>query len=153
MTRPASPPSWIVPVQAVAEGALLLPGGPRLPLPAGSRAVGAGLLVLGCGAVAASAAALRRDLTAAVVPRDGARLRTAGAYGLSRHPMYVGLLLASAGTVLVRGRVSTAVAAAVLAAVLHVKAGEEDRVLAGRFGGAWQEYASRVPRLVGLPRR
>lgn len=67
--------------------------------------------------------------------------------------MYVGLLLASAGTVLVRGRVSTAVAAAALAAVLHVKAGEEDQVLARRFGGAWQDYASRVPRLVGRPRR
>lgn len=131
----------------------LLPGGPALPLPRWSRLVGAAGVVLGGTVAVASAAALGRDLTPSVEPRDGAGLRTTGPYALSRHPLYAGLLLASAGTVLLRARAGTAGAAAALAVVLHLKADAEEQVLARRFGGAWEDYRARVPRLLGLPGR
>lgn len=147
----------LVAVQLAAAAAHLLPGGPPLPVPSAlrgpARVAGAALVVVGTTLAAASAAQLGRHLTPRVEPRDGAVLRTDGLYGLSRHPLYAGLLVASAGTVLRRGRVVPALAATVLAGVLHVKAGEEDRVLAERFGGRWRAWAARVPRLVGVPRR
>ncbi|WP_336922952.1 methyltransferase family protein [Aquipuribacter sp. SD81] len=147
----------LVAVQLVAAAGHALPGGPRLPLPAAwrrpARLAGAALLVAGTGVAVTSATQLGRDLTPRPRPRDGAVLRTDGPYALSRHPLYAGLLAASAGAVLVRGRVTTALSAAVLATVLHVKAGEEDRLLAERFGPAWRAWADRVPRLVGVPGR
>lgn len=149
---PWDPHPWLVPAQVAAVAAHALPGGPGVRPPAGLRALGA-CAVVGGGALAAAAAAqLGRDLTPAVVPREGAGLRTDGLYGYSRHPLYAGLLLGSAGVVLLRGRLVTSLAAAALAGVLHVKAGAEDRVLAERFGGEWRRWSGRVPRLVGLRR-
>ncbi|MGJ7442363.1 methyltransferase family protein [Aquipuribacter sp. MA13-6] len=144
---------WLVAVQVVALGSHLLPGGPGVQVPVLLRVAGAVSVVTGLGVAGASARALGPDLTPAVAPRPGAPLRTEGVYALSRHPLYAGLLGASAGTVLLRGRASTLLAAVVLAGVLHVKAGAEDRVLAERFGEQWQEWSEEVPRLVGRRRR
>jgi protein-S-isoprenylcysteine O-methyltransferase Ste14 len=149
---PWSPPGWLVPAQGAALAAHLLPGGPRLHVPALLRAAGWVALVSGGLLMAAATGTLGKDLTASPTPRAGARLRTDGVYSLSRHPLYTGTLLTSTGAVLVRGRLTTALAAVVLAGVLHVKAGVEDRVLAERFGQAWRTYAARVPRLLPHPR-
>lgn len=146
------PHTRLVAVQAVALAAHGLPGGPGVRLPAPVRAAGFCALLGGGTLATAAAAQLGRDLTPSVAPRDGAPLRTDGLYGRSRHPLYAGLLLASAGTVLLRGRLVTLLAAGALAGVLHVKAAAEDRVLAERFGERWQRWSERVPRLVGLPR-
>lgn len=134
------------------DGPHALPGGPQVRLPPLIRV--AGLVAVGAGGalIAVAALSLGRQFTIAVTPLPQAQLRTAGLYGLSRHPLYSGWLVASAGMTVVRGRASTAVAATVLAGVLHAKAGVEDQVLAERFGTEWQDYRARVPRLVGLRR-
>ncbi len=131
----------------------LLPGGPGARVPRPVRAAGGVGLVAGVGLATAAALDLGADLTPAVAPRPGARLHTSGLYGLSRHPLYAGLLVASAGTTLVRGRASTVLAAVALATVLHAKALHEDRELEERFGEAYRSYSARVPRLLGLPAR
>ena len=130
----------------------LLPGGPGVRPPVAVRAVGAAGLVAGVGLSTASALALGADLTPATTPRAGVCLRTGGVYALSRHPLYTGLLVASTGAVLQRGRLSTLLAAVGLAAVLHLKAMREEQALAERFGEPYARYRTRVPRLVGLPR-
>lgn len=148
------PPAWLVPVQFLAAAAHLLPGGPAVAVPRPVRLLGGLAVAVGVGLTWSSARVLGADLTSSVTPRPDAVLRTGGTYARSRHPLYAGLLVASAGVVLLRGRLSTLVAATVLAGVLHVKAGAEDQVLAERFGPAWQDYAARVPRLLpGLPGR
>jgi protein-S-isoprenylcysteine O-methyltransferase Ste14 len=147
-------PRWLVPVQGTALFAHALPGGPRLPVPEGwsdpLRVAGAVAVVAGGATMLAATVGLGRDFTIHPTPRDDAVLRTDGLYARSRHPLYAGTLLASAGAVLVRQRVPTLVASGALAAVLHVKAGVEDRVLEERFGDPWRRYADRTPRL--LPR-
>ncbi len=137
-----------MPVQLVAVAAHALPGGPGLTVPVPARVLGAATVAAGLALTWSSARRLGADLTPAVTPRPGAALRTDGVYARTRHPLYAGVLVASAGAVLLRGRLSTLLAAAVLGGVLHVKAGAEDRVLAERFGPAWRAYAARVPRLV-----
>ncbi len=145
-------PAWLVPAQAGLAAAHVVSGGPRLPVPdravAPVRVVGAVAVVTGLATAGVSAAGLGRDLTASPVPRDGAALRTRGAFARVRHPVYLGLLVASGGAVLARQRVTTLLAACGLAGLLHVKAGVEDRVLEERFGQEWRDYAARVPRLV-----
>lgn len=144
--------SWwqrgLVVAQAVTLAGHLLPGGARLGVPAALRPLGGAAVVAGVAVSVGAARGLGPDLTPSVVPLDGARLQRGGLYGVSRHPIYGGLLLASAGTVVLRGRLSTLVAATALAVVLHVKSGEEDRLLADRFGAEHAAYRTAVPRLL-----
>ena len=144
-------PGWLVPLQGAAMVGHLLPGGPGVRPPGALRAVGAAGLVAGVGLSTVSALTLGADLTPATTPREGVALQTDGVYALSRHPLYAGLLVASAGAVLLRGRVSTVVAALGLAAVLHVKSVREEQALAALFGREHERYRQRVPRLLGWP--
>ncbi|MGF1662317.1 MAG: methyltransferase family protein [Kineosporiaceae bacterium] len=141
----------LVPAQLAAVAVLLLPRGVARRPPAPVRAAG-GLLLLGGGALAvAGARVLGRDLTPFVDPRAGAALRTAGPYAVSRHPVYTGMLAAAAGWTAIRGHLHGAAATAALAGVFHLKAGLEERRLRERFGPAYDDYARRVPRLLGAP--
>jgi protein-S-isoprenylcysteine O-methyltransferase Ste14 len=142
---------FLVPAQAAAVAVLLAPGGRRLRLPGPVRALGAVLVVAGAGLAATGAGVLGRDLTPFVDPRPGAALRTTGPYSVSRHPVYTGLLAAAAGWTAVRGHLHGAAATLALAGVFHFKADLEERRLRERFGPAYEEYAGRVPRLLGLP--
>lgn len=110
-------------------------------------------LVLGLVFSFAGLAALGRDLTVFVSPPDGARLRTKGPYALSRNPVYAGLLVAMAGLAVLRARPEPLIAWLVLAVVLHFKTGAEQHQLRQRFGAEYEDYAARVPKLVGIPRR
>jgi protein-S-isoprenylcysteine O-methyltransferase Ste14 len=78
------------------------------------------------------------------------RLVTHGPYALVRHPMYVGVLAASLGGVLLY-RTWTPVFAAVTFLGLALRARQEERALAREFGEEWEAYARRVPGW--LPRR
>ena len=143
----------LVAVQLAALVALGWPGRPAWGLPRVLTAAAAGAAAGGGVLAAAGAAGLGADLTPRLQPRPGARLRTSGVYGLSRHPVYAGLLAAAWGVAVLRRRPEPLVAAGVVSGVLHVKAGLEERNLRARFGPAYDRYAARTPRLLGRPRR
>src|SRR5699024_2562237 len=115
--------------QFTALGLLALPDRARR----GRRTVGrlAGWGLVAGGGVLAAAGALARgpDLRPLPLPRRGVTLRTSGPYALTRHPIYAGILLAAAGGALATGGRRDAVAPLGLAAVLHTKAGFEERLL------------------------
>jgi len=138
----------LVGAQMAAVAGVFWPGEPRWRLPP-AVAVGAAAPMVG-GTILAAAGAVRlghlvRPLPA---PPDGSVLRTDGAYGVVRHPIYAGLLASCTGAAILRARPEPLAAVAVLAAVLHLKAGYEERLLRLRFGAAYEKYAERVPRLV-----
>lgn len=135
--------------QALSGAAIAWPGRARWPLPLPLRATAASVAVAGAALAVAGVAQQRGQLTPLVEPPQRARLVTSGAYGLSRHPIYVGLLTAAAGTAVLRRRPEPLVALGVLAAVLHRKVALEERWLAARFGADWQEYTRRTPRMLG----
>jgi protein-S-isoprenylcysteine O-methyltransferase Ste14 len=142
----------LVIAQTLATAGIAWPGRPRWRLPPPAAALA---LLVGAAGTALAEEGLRflgRDITPFVEPRASARLQTAGPYGMSRNPIYAGLLAASAAAAVLRRRPEPLVAVAALAAVLHVKSGIEEQRLEERFGVAYQEYAARTPRLVGLPR-
>jgi protein-S-isoprenylcysteine O-methyltransferase Ste14 len=134
--------------QLAAVAGVFWPGEPRWRLPR-VVAVGAATLLVG-GNVLAAAGALGLGRSLRPLPHlpSGATLRTDGAYGVVRHPIYAGVLLASMGGAVLRARPGPLVALAVLAAVLHLKAGYEERLLREQFGAAYDEYAQRVSRMV-----
>lgn len=92
-------------------------------------------------------------ITPRVEPPSGAGLHTGGAYRVSRHPIYTGLLVGAAGLAVLRRRPEPLVAWAALVAVLDAKTRREERYLLERFGAEYERYRRRTPRLVGLPGR
>ncbi len=78
------------------------------------------------------------------------QLVTSGPYAIVRHPMYVGLMFAAWGALLIYATWTT-VYFAVFAPFLMVRARREEQVLASEFGEKWTDYCKHVPAF--LPRR
>jgi protein-S-isoprenylcysteine O-methyltransferase Ste14 len=80
------------------------------------------------------------------------RVIDTGPYGLVRHPIYTGLLLAALATCLIKGSPAAMVGFVVLTYSLYLKARLEERFLRDQLGApAYDAYAVRVPMLVPHP--
>jgi protein-S-isoprenylcysteine O-methyltransferase Ste14 len=113
-----------------------------------SMIIGVGLAVVGVGIAIAGFLRLGSALTPTPVPLEGAKLRTTGIYAWVRHPIYSGLLLASAGFVITVGSLATFAVWLLLCIFFVLKHTWEDRLLAQRHGQQWHDYAARVGALV-----
>jgi len=122
--RPGDPVRWTLDVL----GGLLLAGGCLLYL-WGLRALGAMFAPSSGFGVALFA---------------GHQLITAGPYAFVRHPMYLGVMLAAWGSLLLY-RTWAVLAFSIIMFGLAVRARREERVLSDEFGEAWRAYAARVP--------
>ena len=77
------------------------------------------------------------------------RIVDSGPYGLVRHPIYTGLMVALFATALDRGSISAIAGAAVLTVSLCIKARLEERFLTAELGvQTYGGYRRRVPMLV-----
>ncbi len=74
----------------------------------------------------------------------GQPLVTSGPYALVRHPMYLGLILAAFGSLLIYVT-WTALLFACFSPLIVFRARREEKVLSAEFGEQWQEYCRRVP--------
>ncbi len=79
------------------------------------------------------------------------RLVTRGPYAFVRHPMYLGLLLASLGGLLLYRTWTLLFLLSNALMVLLFRGRREEQALAAEFGEQWLEYCRRVPFLI--PRR
>jgi protein-S-isoprenylcysteine O-methyltransferase Ste14 len=78
---------------------------------------------------------------------EHALIRT-GPYGLTRHPIYTGLLLALIGTAVVRDTVAGLAAFVLLVVGFVLKIRQEEQLLIGHFGSSYRAYQAEVPMLV-----
>lgn len=85
--------------------------------------------------------------------KEGHRVVDTGPYGLVRHPIYTGAFMALVSFELIRARPVDLLFAVGFIAFFAVKARIEERFLCANFGEAYENYRSRVPMLVPLPRR
>jgi protein-S-isoprenylcysteine O-methyltransferase Ste14 len=77
-----------------------------------------------------------------------------GPYGIVRHPIYTGIIFASAATAAMRGTALAWLGACVMTIGWVIKARLEERFLREELGAeTYGEYARRVPMLVPVPRR
>jgi protein-S-isoprenylcysteine O-methyltransferase Ste14 len=113
------------------------------------------LVVLGVAVLVVSTAftlwsrrALGTMWTSSAVVKNDHVLRTDGPYGITRHPIYTGLLGMLAGTAAIDGlgRWVAFFGLGVLLAGLKIRA--EERLLDRTLGGAYAQYRHQVPQLV-----
>ena len=92
--------------------------------------------------------ALRASLAISPIPREGAALVTTGIYRITRHPMYIGVLLFGASFVLTNINLVSILIWVALLATLIVKARFEDSLLLIKHSQA-SEYQSKTLGLLG----
>jgi protein-S-isoprenylcysteine O-methyltransferase Ste14 len=82
-------------------------------------------------------------------PTQDHRIVDTGPYGIVRHPVYAGLLLAVIATAIERGRIEAIAGALVLIAGVSLRAKLEERFLRRDLGDeAYTSYRRRVPMLL-----
>jgi protein-S-isoprenylcysteine O-methyltransferase Ste14 len=116
-----------------------------------ARVVGAiaglALIPFGVGLVSAGILGLRRQLTAYPRPMPGGRLIEDGVFGLVRHPMYGGFVIAALGWGLVMASPTAFAGAIVLGVFFDLKSRHEEAWLAEQFAG-YAAYRRRTSRLI-----
>ena len=76
------------------------------------------------------------------------RLRQDGAFGVVRHPLYLGVLIAAAAPWLANGRMINGVTYALCASVVIVRVRQEERRLRIQVGAAYEPYRRSVKQLI-----
>ena len=80
--------------------------------------------------------------------QGGARARTSGPYGITRHPIYTGLLGMLLGSMLVAGGGRLIVAFPVYLMLVEIKIRVEERLMLAEFPDGYPRYRQQVPQLV-----
>jgi protein-S-isoprenylcysteine O-methyltransferase Ste14 len=111
------------------------------------RWIGLGLFMMGGGLLLAGVLRLGSNLTPFPKPRSDAYLVDTGAYGLARHPIYGGGVIAIVGWALLNGGWLGLLAAALLSWFYDAKAAHEERWLSAKFP-EYGAYRHRVPKLI-----
>jgi protein-S-isoprenylcysteine O-methyltransferase Ste14 len=80
--------------------------------------------------------------------KEGHKLRTTGPYGITRHPVYTGILSMLLGTLLVAGAGRWLVPFPVFLVLLEIKMHIEERFMLAEFPDDYPPYRRRVPQLI-----
>lgn len=83
---------------------------------------------------------LGRQWSASVTLKEGHQLVRRGPYGVVRHPIYSGVMLATLGTALVVGDVAALLGTLLSYAMWYVKSRHEERFMVKRFGAEYEGY-------------
>jgi len=113
--------------------------------PAGWLAVGLAITVAGLAFSFDALVRIRRFVTAMPAPVDGAPLVQTGSFGLVRHPIYGGLVIATVGLAVARASWVGGVASAALLAFFSMKSRQEERMLEAAYPD-YAAYRDRVTR-------
>jgi protein-S-isoprenylcysteine O-methyltransferase Ste14 len=89
-------------------------------------------------------------LNFATSPRD--KVITKGLYGVSRNPMYIGLLIMQIGLGITCSSWLYLLLAVVLLILLNANLSGEERYCLYRYGDAYREYMDKTPRWIGIPK-
>lgn len=123
---------------------------PAFPVATGLRSILAPLVALIGGACAiAGTVSFRRARTTVnpLKPASASSLVTSGIYGVTRNPMYVGLLMALVAMAIYLATIAALIGPLLFMLFIHrFQIVPEERALAEKFGPEYTEYAQRVRR-------
>jgi protein-S-isoprenylcysteine O-methyltransferase Ste14 len=140
------PPSYLFAAMALmAMLHLLVPGAAIIGYP--WQLLGSAPLLLGILLNLCADAAFKRHGTTVKPFEPSSTLITTGVFRVSRHPMYLGMVLILLGIAVLMGSVTPLLAVMAFAVLMDRRFIRiEERMLARQFGTAWQAYKQRVRR-------
>ncbi len=109
---------------------------------------GDGMQVLGLAFCIWARLHIRRNWSGMVTLKKDHTLVRSGPYGMVRHPIYSGLLLAFLGTALDHGDVAGIVGFVMLAVTWKQKSLVEERLMVQQFGAEYERYRGEVKGLI-----
>jgi protein-S-isoprenylcysteine O-methyltransferase Ste14 len=152
--RARSIPFWLTGLVVVLVVLLVRGSGFRFLRPAGTLpppwvlALGAGLLVPSTLFTLWARFSLGTMWSSSPEAKVGHQLRTDGPYGITRHPIYTGMLGMLLGSLLVAGIGPWAALIVMGAVVVLLKIPTEERLMIDTFGDRYREYQQRVPQVI-----
>ncbi|MEG4984526.1 isoprenylcysteine carboxylmethyltransferase family protein [Microcoleus sp. BR0-C5] len=90
---------------------------------------------------------LGKNLTPLPYPREDGELVQTGIYGIVRHPLYSGLILAALGWTLFQMSISHLIVSALLIILFEIKANREETWLTKKYPD-YSEYRQKVKKLI-----
>jgi protein-S-isoprenylcysteine O-methyltransferase Ste14 len=142
---------WLIGLAAVLTLEQLVPASVWRPITVEARWLvvpGVAVLVVFTAFTLWARLALGTMWTSSAVVKDYHVLRTDGPYGITRHPIYTGLLGMLAGTALIEGLGRWVVYFVLGVLLVGVKIRAEERLLDHALGGVYDRYRQRVPLLI-----
>jgi len=137
---------WLGTVAYLAMPSLVQPA--CVPLPTAVRWLGVALAVAGLALMQWTLNSLGRNLTDTVETRQDATLVTHGPYRWVRHPYYVAAAILILATTLLSTNLIIGLSGLVVLLLLAIRTPHEERVLAERFGDAYQDYQTNTGRFL-----
>jgi Putative protein-S-isoprenylcysteine methyltransferase len=110
--------------------------------------IGLTLTALGCIFACWARLALGGNWSGEATIKNDHELIMKGPYALTRHPIYTGLLVAAAGTALAVSKWHAIVGFTLVALMLMLKIGQEERLLTRQFPESYPAYKRRVKALI-----
>ncbi len=119
-----------------------------VPASPGIAIVGTLLVAIGLGFAVWARVHLGANWSGMVTVKQDHKLIRSGPYGIVRHPIYSGLILAVLGSALVIGYWRAIVGFVLVVLGVVYKAGLEERWMIETFGQAYEDYRAKVPGLI-----
>jgi protein-S-isoprenylcysteine O-methyltransferase Ste14 len=141
----------IIGVVVVAAAFRLVPAADWQPLMVGARwahVLGLAILAAATGFTLWARVALGTMWSAAPMVKQEHQLRTGGPYGITRHPIYTGILGMLLGTGLLAGAGRWALIFPVGLVIAEIKIHLEEGLMLATFPADYPRYRQRVPQLV-----
>jgi protein-S-isoprenylcysteine O-methyltransferase Ste14 len=109
---------------------------------------GFALTVLGLGFALWARFIIGRNWGGLITVQEGHKIVRSGPYGIVRHPIYSGFMLATLGTAIVFGRVGGLVSTALVVLSWGYKSQLEERFMIEQFGSEYEDYRHQVKALI-----
>jgi protein-S-isoprenylcysteine O-methyltransferase Ste14 len=112
--------------------------------------IGLALTILGLAFSVWARVSLGRNFSGMVTVTEDHQLQRTGAYGIVRHPIYSGFMLATLGTAIAFGAVRGLVSFALIVLAWGYKSRIEEKLMIEQFGGEYERYQREVKALIPL---
>jgi len=110
--------------------------------------VGLAITIIGLGFAVWARFAIGRNWGGLITVQQDHKLMRTGPYGIVRHPIYSGFMLATLGTAIIVGEIGGLVSVALIVISWGYKARLEESFMIEQFGAEYEDYRRDVKRLI-----